>query len=89
MARVVAGVVSTRRRTERDRLAEVASTQRNYSPDDRITRAEVATFLRMSIRNVQRYQKRGKLQPAPRFGREVVYYFRDVRRFASAIGKER
>lgn len=89
VANVVAGIVSTYRRTERDRLAEVASSQRNYSPDDRMTRAEVATFLRMSIRNVQRYQKRGKLQPAPRLGREVVYYFRDVRRFASAIGKER
>ena len=89
MAKVVASIVSTYRRTERDRLAEVASSQRSYSPDDRMTRAEVATFLRMSIRNVQRYQKRGKLQPAPRLGREVVYYFRDVRRFASAIGKER
>lgn len=86
---VVAGVVSAYRRTEKDRLAEVASSQRNYSPEDRMTRAEVATYLRMSIRNVQRYQKRGKLQPAPKFGREVVYLFRDVRRFASAIGKER
>ena len=89
VAKVVAGSMPTYRRTERDRLAEVASSQRNYSRDDRMTRAEVATFLRMSIRNVQRYQKRGKLQPAPRFGREVVYFFRDVRRFASAIGKER
>lgn len=89
VAEVAAGVVSAYRRTERDRLAEVASGQRNYSPEDRMTRAEVATYLRMSIRNVQRYQKRGKLQPAPKFGREVVYYFRDVRRSASAIGNER
>ena len=89
VAKVVASIVSTYRRTERDRLAEVASSQRSYSPDDRMTRAEVATFLRISIRNIQRYQKRAKLQPAPRFGRGVVYYFRDVRRCASAIGKER
>ena len=44
VANVVAGIVSTYRRTERDRLAEVASSQRSYSPDDQMTRAEVATF---------------------------------------------
>jgi hypothetical protein len=89
VATVAARVMATRRQTERDRLGRLAARQGNYLPDDRMTRAEVAAYLRMSIRNVQRHEQRGKLQPAPRFGREVVYYFRDVRRFASAIRKER
>jgi len=54
-----------------------------------LTRGEVAAFLRVSRRTVQRMEVSGRLRRCPGFGTLVRYSSSDVLRLASAKGKER
>ena len=55
----------------------------------RITRAEAAGLLCCSIRQLQRFEQRGKLARCPQFGREVSYLSRDVRALDLALREGR
>lgn len=78
------------RRSDRERVeAARASLAKLPGNVKTLNRAEAATRLRCSIRQVQRLERKGKLRRGPQYGREVTYDSRDVRRLASAQGKER
>jgi excisionase family DNA binding protein len=54
-----------------------------------LTRDEVAAYLGVSYKKVQRMEAQGKIRRLPDMGASVLYAARDVLRLASAPRKER
>jgi hypothetical protein len=79
-----------RRRSDRTRVeAGRVNLAKFPGTVERVTRAEAASMLGCSIRQVQRLERERKLDRCPQHGREVTYVTRDVRQLASALGKGR